>query len=266
MTECRADQCEIGTVLLVEDEQAHAEIVRRVFEEDGSKMPIYHVECIGDAEKWLQIHKKITTPLVISDYNLPDGNGLELAGEAATPEEVGFPLIILTGVGSEKLAVRTIRSGALDYVVKNSEELSQLPKIARHVIREWNLIMERKYAENELKNFIKDLDEANSRLEDLLDGIARDLDESISSIHSFSSAFREKYAEKMDDAAINDLNRVGESCQRANELLDRLFEYVVPIYFDSSLIEIYSARLNMLQKNRKMREEVCDPCQQLEAV
>jgi FixJ family two-component response regulator len=212
-------------------------------------MSFNHVGCINDAIKWLEVNKEIHPPLVISDYNLPDGNGLELTKGAASPEEVGFPLIILTGVGSEKLAVRTLRSGALDYVVKSREELNQLPKIAKYVLREWDLILERMYAENELRDFIKDLDEANTQLEDFLDGISKDLEDSISSIDEFSKILKEKYADKLDDAAIGDLKKVADATKRTNMLLDKLFEYVVPIYFDSSLIGIYNTKLNMLNKN-----------------
>lgn len=86
-----------------------------------------------------------------------------LARGASTPEEICFPLIILTAAGSEKLTFRTLRSGPLDYVeVKSSENLRLLPRMASHVIREWNLITERKYAESELKNFINDLNDASS--------------------------------------------------------------------------------------------------------
>ncbi|MBN1234458.1 MAG: response regulator [Methanotrichaceae archaeon] len=234
---------------MVEDDEAHAEIIRRVFEEESPEFSFNHVASINGAIKWLEFYTSLNPPLVISDYNLPDGNGLELTKGAASPEEVGFPLIILTGVGSEKLAVRTLRSGALDYVVKSNGELHQLPKIAKYVLREWDLIMERKYAENELKDFINDLDEANTQLEDFLDGVSKDLEESITSIRNFSKILQEKYADKLDEAALSDLKKVEDATERTNKLLDKLFEYVVPIYFDSSLIEIYNTKLNMLNRN-----------------
>jgi CheY-like chemotaxis protein len=249
MDVCELNKNEFKSVLLVEDEEAHAEIIRRVFEEKSPELSFNHVASINDAIKWLEFYKAPYPPLVISDYNLPDGNGLELAKGAASPEEVGFPLIILTGVGSEKLAVRALRSGALDYVVKSNEELHQLPKIAKYVLREWDLIMERRFAENELKDFINDLDDANNHLEDFLEEISQDLEDSISSIHNFSNILQEKYADKLDDAARSDLKKVEAAMERTNTLLDKLFEYVVPIYFDSSLIEIYNAKLNILNRN-----------------
>ncbi|HOV81861.1 MAG TPA: response regulator [Methanothrix sp.] len=259
MPDCGAGQTSIKAVLLVEDEEDHAEIIRRVFEEDGLNLPFHHVWCIDEALRWLETNKAAATPLVISNYNLPDGSVLDLARGASTPEEIGFPLIILTAAGSEKLTFRTLRSGPLDYVVKSSENLRLLPRMASHVIREWNLITERKYAESELKNFINDLNDASSRLEDVLDGISHDLDESISSIRYFSKIFKEKYAEKLGSPALEDLKKVSDSAEKADELLDRLFEYVVPIYFDSSMIDIYSNQLNMLENEGKVRASRKEP-------
>ena len=249
MEGCSAGQSEIKTVLLVEDQDAHAEIIRRVFEEESPELSFNHVASIPDAAAWLESHNEIHPLLVISDNDLPDKNGLELTKGAAGLEKVGFPLVILNGVGSEKLAIRTLRSGSLDYAVKSNEELRQLPTIANYILREWNLSMQRKHAENELKHFINDLGEANAQLEDFLDGISKDLDDSISCIHEFCRIMQEKYADKLDDASLFELKKVADATERTSKLLDKLFEYVVPIYFDSSLIGIYSTKLDMLNRN-----------------
>lgn len=237
------ENCETKTILLVEDEEPHAEVIRRIFEEDGPDWLIHHVTNISDAIKWLEINSGSPPTLVISDYRLPDGNGLELAKNAQSPDEVGFPLIILTGVGSEKLAVRTIKSGAMDYIVKSGDELRQLPRIAIHVIREWDLIMERKAAEEELKNFINDLEKSNSNLEEFMDNISHDLENSLASIQDFSKILTEKYADKLDDTALDYLKNVKTATEKAGTLIDSIFEYLVPIYFDSSLIRLYNAKL-----------------------
>ena len=126
-------------VLLVEDEDAHAAIIIRVFEENSSAWKIDSVSTIGDALKWLDRNKNKSF-LVISDYRLPDGTGLDLTRDANSPEKVGYPLIILTGVGSEKLAASAFKSGAMDYVVKDPEDLKHLPQTAMEVLHEWDRI------------------------------------------------------------------------------------------------------------------------------
>jgi len=55
------------------------------------------------------------------------------------------------------------------------------------------------------------------------------------------------------------LKKVSDSAEKADELLDRLFEYVVPIYFDSSMIDIYSNQLNMLENEGKVRASRKEP-------
>ena len=93
--------------------------------------------------------------------------------------------------------------------------------------------MQRKHAENELKHFINDLGEANAQLEDFLDGISKDLDDSISCINEFCRIMQEKYADKLDDASLFELKKVADATERTNKLLDKLFEYVVfsPTHF-----------------------------------
>jgi DNA-binding response OmpR family regulator len=251
MNAINTESSETKTILLVEDDESHAEMIRRVLEEDSPGWLIHHVSNISDALKWLELNRESPPTLVISDYRLPDGNGLELAKNAQSPEEVGFPLIILTGVGSEKLAVQTIKSGAMDYIVKGGEEMRQLPRIAVHVIREWDLIMERKASEEELKNFINDLEKSNSNLEEFMDNISRDLDSSLSSIQDFSKMLTEKYADKLDETALDYLKNVKTATEKASKLIDSMFEYLVPIYFDSSLIRLYNAKLHRKrQKNQ----------------
>ncbi|MGD0952592.1 MAG: response regulator [Methanotrichaceae archaeon] len=126
-----------NTVLLVEDEESHAAFITRIFEENSSAWKIDHVSTLADALKWLKENKNKFF-LVISDYRLPDGTGLDLTKDANSPEKVGYPLIILTGAGSEKLAVSALKSGAIDYVVKNPEDLKRLPQTAMLALHEWD--------------------------------------------------------------------------------------------------------------------------------
>src|SRR5438270_7806772 len=55
--------------------------------------------------------------VVLTDYNLPDGNGLELLGRLRAIDP-GVPLVVLTGAGSIDLAVRAIKEGAEQFLTK----------------------------------------------------------------------------------------------------------------------------------------------------
>ena len=135
------------TILLVEDDDMHAELILNAFQESKSDWKIHRVISIKEATKRLKEIENKQPFVVVTDYRLPDGTGLDLAGGAKSPEELGFPLILLTGHGSEDLAVRSLKSGAMDYVAKQAEWLQKLPWTVERVHREWEAIIERKRAE-----------------------------------------------------------------------------------------------------------------------
>jgi DNA-binding response OmpR family regulator len=168
---------EIKQILLVEDEEAHALLVRRIFEENDRCWKIDHAATIGEAERWINEHNGRDF-LVISDYRLPDGTGLDLTGGAGRCEDMKFPFIIITGVGSEKLAVQSLKSGAMDYVVKG-EDLHQLPQVARSVLQEWETIMERRNAERDLREYINDLEKSSGDHDEFMNKIAQYLETSL---------------------------------------------------------------------------------------
>jgi len=245
-----ADRRTSKSVLLVEDEESHAMLIRRVFEDDSPEWSVHHVTGVSEALDWLKQYKSDSTLLVIADYRLADGTGLDLAGDAKSPEEVGFPLIILTGVGSEKLAVFTLKSGAMEYLVKDTEDLQRLPRTARKVMLEWSLIIERKRTEDNLKKYIDSLEEANCNLEDFVDEISAEMAASLSTIQELNSILMERYANKLDDETQECLYRAKAASEKMSILIDGLARYLVPVYLDSTFIRLYNAKLDYLKQNQ----------------
>jgi DNA-binding response OmpR family regulator len=185
---------DIKQILLVEDEEAHALLIRRIFEENDARWKIDHVESIGKARKWMNEHIGQDF-LVISDYRLPDGNGLDLTGRAEGPMEMMFPFIIITGVGSEKLAVRSLKSGAMDYVVKG-EDLQQLPQVAKSVLRNWAKINERRNAQRDLLEYINGLEQSSANPDEFMDKIAQYLETTLFDDQEFNKQLIENFRKK----------------------------------------------------------------------
>jgi len=153
------------TLLLVEDDEGQAELIRRIFETNTflkTKWEINHVSNLEDAFKWIGEGKK--TSFIIADYLLPDGDGLELTKGAKKPEDMNIPLIILTAYGTEELAVRSLKSGAMDYVVKTTERFRELPWIVERTLREWENIIEQRKAEEDLRK-------SNKRYHELVENV-----------------------------------------------------------------------------------------------
>lgn len=189
------------TLLLIDDDESHAELIRRVFGDNGSAWEIHHVVSISDGLKWLEENKMPN--LVIANYLLPDGTGLDLTKEAMSAEEVGFPLIIITELGSEQLAVHSLKSGAMDYVVKNPEELRELPWRAERAIRDWKNLIRRKRVEEELEIYARELERTTHDLEDF-------------------THLMENYADKLDDVGRGYLGGMRKATERTAELTETL--------------------------------------------
>ena len=104
-------------VLVVDDEPGladlTAEYLRRIREE-------LSVTTATSATEGLElVRDDADFDCVVSDYNMPDMNGLELL-EAVRDEHPSLPFILYTGKGSEEIASEAISAGVTDYLQKET--------------------------------------------------------------------------------------------------------------------------------------------------
>ncbi len=88
---------------------------------------------------------------VLLDLHLPDMTGLEFLAELKN--ELGeIPVMMLTGADNASVAVEAMKRGAQDYLVKDVKRqyLELLPTVIRRVLRERQMLMEKKQVEDEL--------------------------------------------------------------------------------------------------------------------
>lgn len=133
-------------IILVEDEDAHVELVRRAF---GTSMPKCRLKVAHNLCDARQLLTELQPHLVIADLVLPDGRGVELIPDKSMAAD--YPLILMTSHGDEKMAVEAIKLGALDYVVKSDATLADMPHVAERAIREWQNVVQRIRVEEALK-------------------------------------------------------------------------------------------------------------------
>lgn len=133
-------------VLLVEDEVAHAELIRRAFLPQAHRVKLNISYSLDQARRYLD---ETTPNLIISDLRLPDGNGVDLLPKDAG--NIAYPVVIMTSHGDEQVAVEAMKAGALDYVVKTENTLADMYHIAERALREWGHIVNRKRAEEALR-------------------------------------------------------------------------------------------------------------------
>lgn len=105
------------TILVVDDSPEDRELYRRYLLRDRT----YHYNVLEASlgRQGLELWQQHQPDAVLLDYRLPDLNGLEfLARLQALLQQSELPAIVVTGQGSEAIAVQAMKAGAQDYLVK----------------------------------------------------------------------------------------------------------------------------------------------------
>jgi len=118
-----------------------------------NKYSIHSFQKSDEALNFLTDHK---SDCILLDYQLPEINGLELI-QKIKEMKIDSPLIILTGQGDEKLAVESLKMGAMDYLSKNNLTGSFLDKTITHVIERYRLEQKEKSQMSFIKNLLETL-------------------------------------------------------------------------------------------------------------
>ncbi|HBA72180.1 MAG TPA: hybrid sensor histidine kinase/response regulator [Geobacter sp.] len=133
-------------ILVVEDDAAHAEAIRRAFSANGVKVAL---TLVATLREFRDRAARNPPDLAIMDLNLPDGRAVEVM--TSPPENGAFPILLMTSYGNERVAVEAIKSGAIDYIVKSPETFAGMPRTVERALREWRLLVDRKRAEQEIR-------------------------------------------------------------------------------------------------------------------
>ncbi|MGW8311239.1 MAG: sigma-54-dependent transcriptional regulator [Thiogranum sp.] len=106
------------TLLIIEDEQLLGSEMVRHFSRAGWEVD--WAKTVRDARRLL-LDRELAPLVVLSDINLPDGNGLDLLDELRQRGERG-EWVFLTGYGEVPDSVRAIRLGAFDFLTKPCDQ------------------------------------------------------------------------------------------------------------------------------------------------
>lgn len=118
-------------VLLVEDEPAYAGLLAELLAASfSSPLELTRAGTLSEALLHLAAGR---FDVILLDLTLPDGQGLPTYTQvhALAPSA---PIIVLTGLDDEQLALQAVRDGAQDYLVKGQLEAKMLARVIRYAI------------------------------------------------------------------------------------------------------------------------------------
>lgn len=153
-------------VLIIEDERVLNRLLKDQLTEFG-----YDAVGVRDWDNARQFLNENQPDLVLLDGNLPDASGYDLIRQLSTE----FPVIMLTAFGSVNQAVRAMRDGASDYLLK-PVSADELELVIKRVFEAENLRRDFSFCKSQLQrsgthNLLVGESEALNHVRSLLDAV-----------------------------------------------------------------------------------------------
>lgn len=140
-------------ILCMEDDRDAARLFKIRLEEKG-----YRVDLAENGQTGLEMYQAGCYDVVAIDQHMPHQDGLSVLRTLATFGPLP-PTVMVTGTGSEKIAVDALKLGASDYIVKDVDGgyLELLPNVINQVLQKQSLLQEKLQAVAALEQRNKDL-------------------------------------------------------------------------------------------------------------
>jgi light-regulated signal transduction histidine kinase (bacteriophytochrome)/CheY-like chemotaxis protein len=172
--------------------------------------------------------------LVLLDLGLPDSWGLRtfLDVKAAAPT---LPVIVLTASDDEKLALKAVRAGAQDFLVKGRVDADLLHRAIRYALERHRVEQELRESRTQVQILNAELERrvlertaelsaSNQALEAFCYSVSHELRSPLRAIDGFSKALAEEYGDRLDETAEGYLSRIRSAAQRMGALIDGLLQ------------------------------------------
>ena len=164
----------MSNILIVEDEDAIRRVLKKVLSEENPK---YKLDEAPDGEKAISLIKTQHYDLVLCDIKMPKKDGIEVL-EFVSSYDSSIPIIMISGHGDLKTAVKAMRMGAYDYIEKPPDlnnllnsvrsalvktKTKKIPKKTKKTNSKYEIIGESKQIKS-VKSLIKKIAPTNAKV------------------------------------------------------------------------------------------------------
>jgi len=126
-------------VLLIEDNPGDARLIREMLAE--ARTTRFDVHCHDQLSIGLEHLSMTDTDVVLLDLTLPDSQGLDTLTKVQSGS-VQVPVVVLTGLDDETVAIKAVQEGAQDYLVKGQLDSNLLTHSICYAIERYRLMVE----------------------------------------------------------------------------------------------------------------------------
>ncbi|MFQ5509943.1 MAG: ATP-binding protein [Leptospirillia bacterium] len=210
-------------ILIVDDSPEDREFYRRLLQQEwGTACTFLEAETV---EEGLTICRDSAPDCVLLDYSLPDGDGIEfltrLRHGSGTPMT---PIVMLTGHGSESIAVEAMKEGARDYLIKGSLTAKAISRSVGNAIEKGQLARALHDKHVELERANRDLVRKNREIQSFYHTVSHELKTPMTVIREFSMIMIDGIAGELSEEQRSYLHIIRRNCDQmtvmVNDLLD----------------------------------------------
>jgi light-regulated signal transduction histidine kinase (bacteriophytochrome) len=202
-------------VLLIEDNSADARLLKTALLEVDEQP--FELEWATSLSQGLERFPQSSPDVVLLDLSLPDSKGFGTF-EKAHEKISDTPIVLMTGLDNEELALEAIRHGAQDYLVKGQADSKMIAKVLRYAI-------ERQQIEEKLKNMAHELERSNKELEHFAYVASHDLQEPLRMVASYVQLLAKNYKGKLGSDADDFIHFILEGTDQMKSLIHDLLAY-----------------------------------------
>ena len=137
---------------MVEDEPSDAQLAESMLRKGGFD---FAFKCVDSQDALLKELKEFRPSVILSDHGLCalDGFSALAMAQELCPD---VPFIFVTGSLGEEMATKALKSGAADFILKH--RMAALPAALHRALREAQLQLQRKRAEQEIRRLNEELE------------------------------------------------------------------------------------------------------------
>jgi len=193
-------------ILIIDDSEDDRLMYRRALQKDTRT--VYDILEAADGTEGLSHLQGSAPECILLDYSLPGHNGIEVL-KRIREQHTFAPVVMMTGQGSEAIAVQAIHEGAQNYIPKSIIT----PETLQHAV----------YAAIEHCKMEKRIHDQRNALEIFSRALAHDLKEPIRTIKSFMDLLEDH--QNFSDEERGYFNYIQKAANRMGDLVEMVYFY-----------------------------------------